>query len=96
MLWIWPYDQAMHVKLAETAARLGEHGRAVRERQAVIALGPSDALEARYQLARSLKDAGDRAAARREVLGVLEVAPTFEKAQGLLLELRTPPPGGRP
>jgi hypothetical protein len=30
------------------------------------------------------------------VLGVLEQAPTYEKAQTLLLELRQPAPAGRP
>jgi hypothetical protein len=95
LIWVWPYDQVTHMKLADAYTRLGQHGRAVRERRAVVALGPSDALEARYQLARALAAAGDRAAARREVLGILEGAPTFEKAQGLLLDLRrTVPPGG--
>jgi cellulose synthase operon protein C len=97
MIWSWPYDQAVHVKLAEAYARLGNPGRVVRERRAVLALGPSDPLEARYQLARALLAAGDRAGARREVLDVLERAPTFEKAQALLLELRAPrPEGGAP
>jgi Tfp pilus assembly protein PilF len=45
------------------------------------------------ELARALLAAGDRASARREVLGVLEQAPTYERAQQLLLELRQAPPG---
>lgn len=96
MVWIWPYDAAVHVKLGDAAARAGIVGTAVRERRAVIALGPSDLLGARVELARALLAAGDRAGARREVLGVLEQAPTYEKAQTLLLELRQPAPGGRP
>ncbi|MHB1297742.1 MAG: gluzincin family metallopeptidase [Gemmatimonadaceae bacterium] len=91
MIWIWPYDQDVHVKLAEAAARSGNPGRVVRARRAVVALGPTDMLEARYQLGRALLAAGDSAGARREVLGVLEQAPTFEKAQALLLELRSIP-----
>ena len=94
MIWIWPYEQETHVKLAEVSTRVGNHGRAVRARQTIVALGPTDKLEARYQLARALLAAGDRAGARREVLGVLEEAPTFEKAQALLMELRAAPPGG--
>ncbi len=94
MIWVWPYDQEVHERLATVAARLGQPGTVVRARRTIVALGPSDVLEARYQLARALLAAGDRAAARREVLGVLEQAPTFEKAQGLLLELRNPD-GGR-
>jgi cellulose synthase operon protein C len=91
LVWIWPYEAGVHVRLAEAAERLGDHGQAVRERRAVLALDPSDRLEARYQLARALALAGEQAAARREILGVLETAPGFEKAQTLLLELR----GGR-
>jgi hypothetical protein len=96
MLWIWPYDAATHARLAEAATRAGLPGKAVRERRAIIALGPSDLLAARVELARALMGAGDRTAARREVLAVLEQAPTYERAQQLLLELRQPPPGVRP
>ncbi len=93
MLWIAPYDAAVHARLAELAERLTDPARAVRERRAIVALAPSDLLEARYQLARALARAGDSASARREVLQVLETAPGFEKAQTLLLELRKKPDG---
>jgi tetratricopeptide (TPR) repeat protein len=87
MLWISPYDVAIHIRLAELASRAGDHAMALRERRAVVALDPPDPLDARYQLARALTDAGDIAGARKELLGVLEQAPSFEKAQALLLEL---------
>jgi hypothetical protein len=60
----------------------------VRERRAVVALDPVDRAEARYQLAKALAAAGDRASARREVLLALEEAPSFEQAQTLLLDLQ--------
>lgn len=88
VMFIWPYDLEAHVAMAEAATRAGQHEIALRERQVVLALGPADALEARYQVARALQRAGRVSEARREVLRVLEQAPTFEKAQGLLLELR--------
>ncbi len=88
MLWISPIDPPLHAQLAALATAVGDHALAVQERRAVIALRPTDILEARYQLARALAASGDRAAARREVLTVLEQAPGFEKAQDLLLELR--------
>ena len=91
MIWIVPYDVAVHRRLAELAERGGDHTRAVRERRAIVALQPADLLEARYQLARALLQSGDRAAARREVMAVLEQAPGFEKAQLLLLDLRGQP-----
>jgi len=87
-IWISPYDPAIHTRLAEHLTAIGNRAKAVRERRAVVALDPVDRAEARYQLARALADAGDRAAARREVLGALEEAPSFERAQALLLELQ--------
>jgi len=86
--WITPYDAGVHARLAELLDQTGAVGRALVERRAAVAAGPADLLEARYQLARALARAGDAPAARREILGVLEAAPAFEKAQALLLELR--------
>jgi tetratricopeptide (TPR) repeat protein len=88
LLWISPYDVDVHVKLAELASRAGDHRTALRERRAIVALNPPDPIEARYQLAKELAAAGDAAGARREVLAILEQAPSFEKGQALLLELR--------
>lgn len=88
LLWISPYDPTLHVRLALLAVVRNDFLRAVRERRAVVALRPTDLLEARYELAKALAAAGDNAAARRELLDVLEQAPSFEKAQALFLELR--------
>ncbi|HEU5217360.1 MAG TPA: hypothetical protein VFU23_01805 [Gemmatimonadales bacterium] len=96
VLWISPYDAADHARIAELSEQVGDPARALTERRAIVALAPSDMLEARYQLARALVRAGDSAAARREVLGVLESAPGFEKAQTLLLELRGKPEAKKP
>lgn len=87
LLWISPYDITIHLRLAELASRAGDHATALRERRAVVALDPPDPLDARYRLARELAESGDVAGARKELLGVLEQAPSFEKAQVLLLEL---------
>ncbi|HZV91881.1 MAG TPA: hypothetical protein VFF72_01615, partial [Caldimonas sp.] len=77
----------MHEKLAELSHRAGESGRAVREREAILALGPVDRAEALYELAAAQHDAGDDVHARTTVLRALEGAPDFEKAQTLLLTL---------
>lgn len=87
-VYIYPYDISLHTKLAELYAGLGDRQGVVRERTAIVALRPVDEAEARYQLALALSQAGDRAGARREVLRALEVAPNFERAQELLLQLR--------
>jgi uncharacterized membrane-anchored protein len=66
----------------------------VRERTAVLALDPVDRSEALYRLARAQFDARDFAAARKSVLAALEIAPGFERAQSLLLEIRRSATGG--
>ena len=93
-MWVAPYDAAAHERLATLYDSAPRPALAVRERQAVVALGPVDEAEARYQLARALHAAGDATGARREVLRALEIAPAFERAQALLLTLRSG--GGRP
>jgi cellulose synthase operon protein C len=90
-LYIYPYDAAVHARLAALYAGLGERAKVVRERRAVVALAPVDAAEAHYQLALAYYEAGDAAAARRELLRALEMAPGFERAQELLLKLRESP-----
>ena len=87
-LYISPFDLAVHQRLAAYASSRGQHAVAVRERQAVLTLDPSDRVEAMYQLALAHATAGDVAAARREVLRTLDLAPNFEKAQALLLSLQ--------
>jgi tetratricopeptide (TPR) repeat protein len=94
-MWIYPFHLADHETLAALARAAGQHDVHVRERRAVLALDPADRAEALYQLASAYLLAGDPAAARREVLRALEIAPNFERAQELLLRLRAGrPPGG--
>jgi tetratricopeptide (TPR) repeat protein len=93
-IWISPYDISVHKRLAVASTQTRDFKRAVVERRAIVALDPPDKLDAQYELARALVDAGDVAEARRTLLGVLENAPSFEKAQTLLLELKNRAPGG--
>jgi tetratricopeptide (TPR) repeat protein len=86
-MFIHPYDASVHARLAALYAGLGEKGKAVREREALVALDPVDRPQALYELALARLEAGDPAGARREVLRALEAAPRFEKAQELLLRL---------
>lgn len=94
MIWIYPYDLPMHTRLAVASARTKDFKRAILERRAIVALDPPDKLEAQYELARALIDGGEVAEARRTLLAVLEQSPAFEKAQALLLELRSKSSGG--
>ena len=91
--WIDPREIGLHQRLAGLAAELKDWPVAIRERRAVLALVPANLAEARYQLALALYQSGDAAAARREVLRALELAPAFEQAQDLLLRIRE---GGPP
>jgi tetratricopeptide (TPR) repeat protein len=94
-LQVYPYDIETHESLADAAHRLGNHEIVVRERRAVVALDPADRAEALYLLALAQRDAGDRAGARRTVLQALDVAPNFDAALELLLELRGGTEDGR-
>jgi cellulose synthase operon protein C len=87
-LYISPFDLTVHERLAAHAGSSRRHALAIRERQAVLALNPTDRVEALYQLAKAFADAGDVASARREVLRALDLAPNYEKAQALLLSLQ--------
>lgn len=87
-LYISPFDLAVHERLAALAGGVRRHALAIRERQAVLALNPTDRVEALYQLAVAFADAGDTPSARREVLRALDLAPNYEKAQALLLSLQ--------
>jgi len=85
---IWPYDVELHRRLASFHEQLERYSEAVRERKSVLALGPPDRAEALYRLAQVRFRSGDREGARRDVIGALEIAPNFEEALELLLELR--------
>ena len=85
---VYPYEMELHQRLAEVATDAGDADLAVRARMGVVALGPVDRADALYRLALAQRDAGDRAGARRSVLRALDVAPNFEPALELLLELR--------
>ncbi|MGH7616649.1 MAG: peptidase MA family metallohydrolase, partial [Gemmatimonadaceae bacterium] len=95
-MFINPFDVSMHERLAALARAAGNKQMVVRERAAIVALGPVDRADALYQLAAAQHDAGDDVHARTSVLRALEEAPNYEKAQTLLLllyEARTRPQG---
>jgi tetratricopeptide (TPR) repeat protein len=85
---VHPYDADAHTRLAELHAAAGDHRGAVRERRALLALEPVDRADAHYRLALALRDAGEPGEARSQVLRALEIAPAFEAALELLLQLR--------
>lgn len=91
-VYISPYEPGMFQKLASLEQAAGDPEGVVRARRALLALGPTDKAEAHYQLGLALLNAGNTGAARSEVLRALEVAPNYDKAQALLLQLRSREP----
>jgi len=85
---VHPYaieDRERAAELLEASNRLAE---AEMERRAVLALDPVDKAAAHFRLARLLHKKGDGPGARRAALSALELAPNYEEALDLLLELR--------
>lgn len=86
-----PFDAASHTTLGRMALASGNAGEAVRMFRVALAAGPVDKAGAHADLAEGLIEAGQRDEARRQALAALEIAPTYARAQDLLLKLA----GGR-
>lgn len=87
-----PFDADAHAVLGRLLMQMNQADAAVREFKAVVALGPVDQAAAYTDLAEGYYRSGKRAEARKQTLAALEVAPSYERAQNLLLELAA----GRP
>ena len=85
---IYLKDEELHKRLGDLSMELGRSKEAIREYQALIATGTTDAAGANYGLARAFQAAGRTADAREAVLNALEAAPSYKPAQKLLLELK--------
>jgi tetratricopeptide (TPR) repeat protein len=86
-----PFDAEARGVLGRIALDGGDAETAAREFRAVIALGPVDRAAAHTDLAESLLKSGNRAEAKKQTLAALEVAPTYPRAQDLLLQLAASP-----
>jgi tetratricopeptide (TPR) repeat protein len=82
-----PFDSPSHATLGRMALASGQTADAVRNFRVALAAGPVDRATAHTDLAEALLQAGNRAEAKRQALAALEVAPTYERAQELLLKL---------
>jgi tetratricopeptide (TPR) repeat protein len=91
-LYIQPYDPQTYITLGEVSGEAGDWSGAASAYQVLVDLDPPDPAGAHYSLARAWLGLGKTHEAKREVLRALEIAPTFEKAQALLLKLS----GGQP
>jgi tetratricopeptide (TPR) repeat protein len=87
-----PFDGEAHATLGRLAMQRNEPDTAIREFRTVLALKPVDPAVAHTDLAESYFKAGKTAEAKKETLSALEVAPTYGRAQDLLLRLVEPRP----
>jgi cellulose synthase operon protein C len=82
-----PFDAGAHSALGRLALEREDHQVAAREFRAALAAGPLDPAVAHCDLAESYLMGGDRDQAKRQALAALEIAPSYERAQELLLKL---------
>jgi len=86
-----PFDAAAHSELGRTALAAGRVPEALQAFRVAVAAGAQDRAGAHADLGEALEKAGDRSDAKRQALLALEVAPTYVRAQELLLRLVEPP-----
>jgi tetratricopeptide (TPR) repeat protein len=82
-----PFDGAAHSTLGRLALNGGDTAEAVRLFRVALAAKPLDKAGAHADLAEALLKAGQRDEARKQVMEALLIAPTFTRAQDLLLKL---------
>jgi tetratricopeptide (TPR) repeat protein len=82
-----PFDAGAHAAYGRMAADRRDLPLALREFRAAIAAGPVDPVPVQCDLGEALLAAGQRAEAKQAVLAALEIAPTYERAQQLLLRI---------
>jgi len=82
-----PFDPVPHVALGRMALARGDSRTATREFQVALAAGPVDRVSAHCDLAESHLMSGELEEAKRAALAALEMAPTYERAQELLLRV---------
>jgi tetratricopeptide (TPR) repeat protein len=80
-----PFDPAAHAGLGRLALDNDQIDTAVREFKAALAIGPADKAAAHCDLGEAYLRANKPAAAKAEALAALEIAPSFDRAQELLL-----------
>ena len=81
-----PFDAQGHAGLGRLAVERKDGALAVREFRAALATGPADKAAAHCDLGEAYLIDGKPVEAKREALAALEIAPSFERAQDLLLK----------
>jgi tetratricopeptide (TPR) repeat protein len=82
-----PFDATAQRAVGVFAMRRNDTPAALRALKSALAMNPADRASAHTDLAEAYLQAGQRAEAKRELVLALEIAPSFERAQDLLLKL---------
>ena len=85
--YVAPFEPLAHARAGELYLEGKDAAGALASFQAALALRPPNAAEANYNVARAYHALGRTAEAKRSVLRALEAAPSYEKAQELLLTI---------
>ena len=85
-----PFDAAAHAELGRFALADGQLPAALQAFRVAIAAGPQDRAGAHADLGEALEKSGSLDDAKRQALLALEVAPSYVRAQELLLRLVEP------
>jgi tetratricopeptide (TPR) repeat protein len=86
-VYIRPFDFGVHEKLGTLVLSRKQYAAAAREYETLIALNSPDKAGAYFHLAEAHFGAGNAQEARKHVLKSLEIAPSYEPAQELLLKI---------
>jgi tetratricopeptide (TPR) repeat protein len=89
-----PFDAQAQAVVGRYALKQKDGPRAVRALRAALAAGPADKATAHVDLAEAFLMTAQYGDAKRETLAALEIAPSFERAQDLLLRIVNAQPAG--
>jgi tetratricopeptide (TPR) repeat protein len=81
-----PYHEKPHRTIAEIAMKRADSETAIREYKVLLKLEAKDPVRAYTDLAEAYLAGGKKAEAKETVISALEIAPTYERAQNILLE----------
>ncbi len=87
LIGIDPFDPSSHQMIGRMAMNDGEFGKAIVEFEVALAVDPVDRVAAHCDLAEAYLAVGRLDEAKRQTLAALEIAPTYERAQELLLDV---------
>jgi cellulose synthase operon protein C len=82
-----PFDAEASAALGRLALKAGDTTEAIRAFRVAVASKPLDRASAHADLAEALLQAGQKDEARKQVMEALMIAPTFTRAQDLLLKI---------